>query len=83
MEVFIVGKSCKLCDNIFSSTESLIQHIRSQHVGKLSDESIEYLLSQGLSPDRIIEFCRRNKIKVNKSKVYRIALKLVKNEEEK
>jgi len=49
----------------------------------LSDGSVEYLLSQGLSPDRIIEFCRRNKIKVNKSKVYRIALKLVKSEEEK
>ena len=74
-------KSCKLCNNdIFSNTDSLIQHIKSQHVGKLSEGSIEYLLLQGIKPDRIIEFCGRNGIKVDKSKVYKIALKLVKEE---
>ena len=69
---------CELCGrDDFSSNDSVIQHIKTQHMGKLSDSSIEYLLKQGIKPDRIIEFCSENKIKVNKSKVYKIALRLV------
>lgn len=73
---------CELCGrNDFSSNDSVIQHIKSQHMGKLSDSSIEYLLKLGVKPNRIIEFCKKNKIKVDESKVYKIALKLVREEE--
>ena len=50
----------------------------SQHIGILDDESIEYLLKTGATPEKIVEFCKDNKIKVDKRKVYRIALKLAK-----
>ena len=70
---------CELCGrNDFSSNDSVIQHIKTQHIGKLSDSSIEYLLKLGVKPNRIIEFCKKNKIKVDESKVYKIALKLIK-----
>lgn len=70
---------CMLCPKSnFSSIDAVIQHIKSQHMGKLSDSSIEYLLSLGVKPGRIIEFCKNNRIKVDESKVYRIALKLEK-----
>jgi len=52
-------------------------------MGKLSDSSIEYLLKLGVKPNRIIEFCKKNKIKVDESKVYKIALKLVREEGDK
>ena len=75
---------CKICGrNDFSSNDSVIQHIKSQHMGKLSDSSIEYLLKQGIKPNRIIEFCKKNKIKVDESKVYKIALKLIREEDDK
>ena len=73
---------CELCGrNDFSSNDSVIQHIKTQHMGKLSDSSIEYLLKLGVKPNKIIEFCKKNKIKVDESKVYKIALKLVREEE--
>ena len=73
---------CELCGrNDFSSNDSVIQHIKSQHMGKLSDSSIEYLLKQGVKPNKIIEFCKKNKIRVDESKVYKIALKLVREED--
>jgi len=69
---------CELCGrDDFSSLDSVINHIKTQHVGKLSDGSIEYLLRLGVSPKRIVEFCRENGIKVDERKVYRIAVKLV------
>ena len=75
---------CELCGrDDFSSNDSVIQHIKSQHMGKLSDSSIEYLLKQGVKPNKIIEFCKKNKIKVDESKVYKIALKLVREEDDK
>ena len=75
---------CKICGrNDFSSNDSVIQHIKSQHMGKLSDSSIEYLLKQGIKPNKIIEFCKKNKIKVDESKVYKIALKLIREEDDK
>ena len=73
---------CELCGrNDFSSNDSVIQHIKTQHMGKLSDSSIEYLLKQGVKPNKIIEICKKNKIKVDESKAYKIALKLIKEEE--
>ena len=71
--------SCSLCGrNDFTSNESVIQHIKTQHVGRLSEGSIEYLLSQGVSPEKLIQFCKENKIKVDESKVYKIAVRMVK-----
>ena len=73
------GYSCSLCNRSgFASMDSLVQHIKREHMGKLSDGSIEYLLSVGVKPSRIIEFCRENKIKIDESKVYRIATKMMK-----
>jgi len=70
--------SCDFCGRDgFSSVDSVVKHIMNEHVGKLSDQSIEYLLSQGVKPDRIVEFCRRNRVKVDEKKVYKIALKMV------
>jgi len=75
---------CELCGrNDFSSNDSVIQHIKTQHMGKLSDSSIEYLLKLGVKPNKIIEFCKKNKIKVDESKVYKIALKLIREEDDK
>ncbi len=74
--------NCPLCQrNDFASTESLINHIKSQHVGKLSESSVRYLLSQGVKPDRIIQFCKENRIKVDTSMVYRVAVRMVKEGE--
>ena len=74
--------NCPLCPrNDFASTESLINHIKSQHVGKLSESSVRYLLSQGVKPDRIIQFCKENRIKVDTSMVYRVAVRMVKEGE--
>ncbi len=71
-------RKCELCGrNDFASVESVVQHIKSQHVGKLSESSVEYLLSQGVKLDKIIKFCKENRIKVDESKVYRIAVKMV------
>ena len=73
---------CELCGrDDFSSKDSVIQHIKSQHMGKLSDSSIEYLLRQGVKPNKIIEFCKKNRIKVDESKVYKMALKLIREED--
>jgi len=70
---------CPFCDRSdFSGMGSFIQHIKNQHVGKLSDSSIEYLLLNGVKPDDIINFCKKNRVRVDESKVYRIALKLTK-----
>ena len=75
---------CKLCGrNDFSNNDSVIQHIKTQHMGKLSDSSVEYLLKQGVKLNKIIEFCKKNKIKVDESKAYKIALKLIKEEDDK
>jgi len=69
---------CELCGrDDFSSLDSVINHIKTQHVGKLSDSSIEYLLELGVKPSKILEFCKREKIKVDESKVYKIALRMV------
>jgi len=71
---------CELCGREdFSSLDAVINHIKTQHVGKLSDGSVEYLLEQGVNPKRIVEFCRRNRVKVDEKKVYRIAIKLVRD----
>ena len=76
--------ACGLCPKRgFSSVDAVVEHIKSQHMGKLSDSSIEYLLKLGVKPNRIIEFCKKNKIKVDESKVYKIALKLVREEGDK
>jgi len=69
---------CPLCERKdFSSINSLVEHIKNTHMGKLGDSSIEYLLSIGVKPDEIISFCKSERIKVDKSKVYKIALKLI------
>ncbi len=69
--------ACQLCGrNGFSSNDSVIKHIKNEHVGKLSDGSIEHLLLNGVKPDKIIKFCRENRIEVDERKVWRIATKL-------
>ena len=78
-----MSRVCELCGrDDFSSNDSVIQHIKTQHMGKLSDSSIEYLLKQGVKLNKI-EFCKKNKIKVDEYKVYKIALKLVGEEDDK
>jgi len=73
------GIPCGLCNRSdFASIDSVVGHIKREHMGKLSDKSIEYLLSLGIKPSRIVEFCKENKIKVDESKVYRIATKMMK-----
>ena len=71
---------CLLCGRKdFSSVSSLVEHIKNSHMGKLSDKSVEYLLSIGVKPDAIIEYCKSERIKVDKSKVFKIALRLVRS----
>ena len=71
---------CPLCGRKdFSSVSSLVEHIKNSHMGKLSDKSVEYLLSIGVKPDAIIEYCKSERIKVDKSKVFKIALRLIRS----
>jgi len=77
-----MGYTCQYCGKEgFSSISAVVEHIKKQHMGRLSEQSIEHLLRQGIKPDKIIEFCKENKIKVDESKVYKIALKLIKEED--
>lgn len=57
---------CLLCDRKFSSRTSLFEHIKKEHVGKLSRESYEYLIELGIPRDEILQFCERNSIKIEK-----------------
>ncbi|RLI83899.1 hypothetical protein DRP04_00270 [Archaeoglobales archaeon] len=63
---------CPRCGREFTSSESEWKHFKNEHVGKLSDESIEYLLLNGVKPDRIIAHGAEPK------RVYKIARKLMK-----
>lgn len=75
---------CFLCGrNDLSSVNSLIEHVKSQHAGKLSESSVKYLLEIGIKPNKLIEYCKENKIKLDESKVYRTALKLLEEKGEK
>jgi len=44
---------CNLCGRKFKSNKSLLEHIMKYHVGKLSEESIEYLKSLGIPDEKI------------------------------
>jgi len=71
---------CPLCGRKYlSGVDSLVEHIKNTHMGKLSDESVEYLLSIGVKPDDIIEYCKSERIKVDKPKVFKIALRLIRS----
>lgn len=57
--------SCPLCpQNNFTSSKAVDEHLIRHHVGKMSRESFEYLLECGVPPDKIIEWCRRNGVKL-------------------
>jgi hypothetical protein len=68
---------CEFCGREYTTNEAVLEHIKRDHLGKLSESSIEYLLELGVKPNKIIEFCRREKVKVDESKVYKIAVKMV------
>lgn len=57
--------SCPLCpQNNFTSSKAVDEHLIRHHVGKMSRKSFEYLLECGIPPDKIIEWCRSNGIKL-------------------
>jgi hypothetical protein len=68
---------CEFCGKVYTTSGAVLEHIKRDHLGKLSESSIEYLLELGVKPDKIVQFCKREKIKVDESKVFRIALKMV------
>lgn len=72
------GYTCGICGRTFSSSNAVVEHIKSQHAGKLSDSSIEWLLKQGVKPNRIVEWCKKNRVKVDESKIWKIARKMMK-----
>jgi len=53
---------CPICGRTFTSCESELEHIRRDHVGRLSKASFEHLIKQGVSVEKIREFCRREGI---------------------
>ena len=72
------GHRCELCGKDgFSSSDAVVEHIKTQHCGKLSEGSIEWCLRQGITPKHLIDWCKRNEVKVDESKVYKIARRLV------
>lgn len=57
--------SCPLCpQNNFSSATAVVEHLKKHHVGKLSRQSFEYLLSNGVSAEKIAEWCRKNGVEI-------------------
>ena len=49
---------CMYCKNmgktkVFKNSDELVRHMRSEHVGKLSKQSYEYLKSLGISDEQI------------------------------
>jgi len=56
--------TCPLCGRKLSSNSSVIEHIKKEHVGRLSKESFEYLRSLGVSAEKIIRFCEENGIRM-------------------
>jgi hypothetical protein len=48
-------------------------------LGKLSEPSIRYLLELGISPRKILEYCQREKIKIDESKLIKIAQQVMCN----
>ena len=57
--------TCPLCGRKLSSNSSVIEHIKKEHVGRLSNESFEYLRELGVPEERIVRFCRENGIELN------------------
>ncbi len=54
---------CNICGRKVNG-ENLIAHIKRQHAGKLTRESIDYLLSLGIGIRKIVEFARQEGIEI-------------------
>lgn len=48
--------ACPLCGRTFTTSQAALEHLKKEHVGKLSDQSVEYLMEQGVPARRIMEF---------------------------
>ncbi|MEM2191372.1 MAG: hypothetical protein QW540_08100 [Archaeoglobaceae archaeon] len=57
--------TCRVCNKKFANTDSLIEHIRKEHCGKLSLESYVYLKMIGVATERILDFCEKNNIRID------------------
>ncbi|MEM2716771.1 MAG: hypothetical protein QW455_04010 [Archaeoglobaceae archaeon] len=56
---------CQLCGRKFTSNISAFEHLKREHVGKLTEESYRYLISLGVSHEKIADFCRANGIQLD------------------
>ena len=54
---------CPMCPKSFTTIAALHEHMKKEHVGRLSP-SFSYLLWQGVSAEKIIEFCKRNGVEI-------------------
>jgi hypothetical protein len=44
---------CAICHIKLKNSQALVEHIKSQHIGKLSKQSVDYLLSQGIPAEEL------------------------------
>ncbi len=56
---------CTFRGRKFTSNTSAFEHVKREHVGKLSEKSYRYLISLGISAEKIIEFCKTNGVQID------------------
>ena len=55
---------CPLCGRAYSNSTAVVEHIKKEHSGKLSQLSFDYLRSLGVPVEKIIRFCEENGIRM-------------------
>ena len=59
---------CNFCKNKrkFKNSEELLTHLKRVHAGKLSKESIDYLVNEvKVSLEKVIEFAKKEGVKID------------------
>ncbi len=53
-----------MCGRTFTSSASEFEHLKREHIGRMSRESFEYAVSVGVPPEKLLKFCRENGIEL-------------------
>jgi|Deesub1362B_J571_1020462.scaffolds.fasta_scaffold00743_31 hypothetical protein len=56
--------TCPRCSRTFTTSQAEFEHFKREHVGKMSREGFEYAISVGISPEKLLRFCRENEIEL-------------------
>ncbi len=56
--------ACPVCGRTFTSSASEFEHLKREHVGKMDRDGFDYAVSVGISPEKLLRFCRENGIEL-------------------